>query len=126
MKMGKMAKMEKMEMELFGNEVVPQWYLRIRRQSDPGRVCGLEVHKDSIKACVRVPGQDQKREQVIATFGTKTADLLALRDWPEQWQVTHVGMESSDEVLEAGVLDAGRPVSDDTGQCRAYQECAGA
>jgi len=61
------------------------------------RVCGLDVHKDTIKACVRVPGQDQKREQVIATFGTKTADLLALRDWLEQWQVTHVGMESTGE-----------------------------
>jgi transposase len=61
------------------------------------RVCGLDVHKDSIKACVRVPGKDKKREQVIATFGTKTADLLALRDWLEQWQVTHVAMESTGE-----------------------------
>lgn len=61
------------------------------------RVCGLDVHKDSIKACVRVPGQNKKREQAVATFGTKTADLLALQDWLEQWQVSHVAMESTGE-----------------------------
>lgn len=61
------------------------------------RVCGLDVHKDIVKACVRVPGQDKKRDQHIATFGTKTEDLLALRDWLEQWKVTHVAMESTGE-----------------------------
>jgi transposase len=57
----------------------------------------LDVHTDTVKACVRVPGSGRKREQVIATFGTKTADLLALRDWLEQWQVTDVAMESTGE-----------------------------
>lgn len=61
------------------------------------RVCGLDVHKDSIKACVRIPGQGQKRDQHIATFGTKTEDILALRDWLEQWKVTDVAMESTGE-----------------------------
>ncbi len=61
------------------------------------RVCGLDVHRDTIKACVRVPGPGRERQQTIAAFGTTTADLLALRDWLEQWQVTHVAMESTGE-----------------------------
>ena len=61
------------------------------------RVCGLDVHRDTIKACVRVPGQNKKREQVIVTFKTTTAGLLALRDWLEQWQVSDVAMESTGE-----------------------------
>lgn len=61
------------------------------------RVCGLDVHRDMVKACVRVPGQGRERQQTLATFGTKTADLLALRDWLEQWQVTDVAMESTGE-----------------------------
>ena len=61
------------------------------------RVCGLDVHRDTVKACVRVPGEGRERKSIIATFGTKTKDLLALRDWLEQWQVTHVAMESTGE-----------------------------
>jgi transposase len=61
------------------------------------RVCGLDVHKDSVKACVRIPGRGRTREEHIATFGTTTEDLLALRDWLEQWQVTDVAMESTGE-----------------------------
>lgn len=61
------------------------------------RVCGLDVHRDTVKACVRVPGEGHERKQTIATFGTKTAELLALRDWLEQWQVTQVAMESTGE-----------------------------
>jgi transposase len=61
------------------------------------RVCGLDVHRDTVKACVRVPGEGRERKQTLATFGTKTADLLALRDWLEQWQVTDVAMESTGE-----------------------------
>ena len=61
------------------------------------RVCGLDVHRDMVKACVRVPGEGRERSQILATFGTKTADLLGLRDWLEQWQVTHVAMESTGE-----------------------------
>src|SRR5215831_18523263 len=61
------------------------------------RVCGLDVHRDTVVACVRVPGEGRERKAVITTFGTKAVDLLALRDWLEQWQVTHVAMESTGE-----------------------------
>src|ERR1051325_11439100 len=57
----------------------------------PKRVCGLDVYKDGIKACVRVPGQGKKRDQHT------TEDILALRDWLEQWKITGVAMESTGE-----------------------------
>jgi transposase len=59
------------------------------------RVCGLDVHKATIAASVRVPDAKGKRVQYVQTFGTTTADLLALRDWLEAHGVTHVAMEST-------------------------------
>jgi len=59
------------------------------------RCAGLDVHKDTVAACVRVPGPGRRREQEIKTFGTTTGDLLALRDWLEAHGVTHVAMEST-------------------------------
>jgi transposase len=44
---------------------------------------------------VRVPGPKGQREQHVRTFGTTAAELLALRDWLEAHQVTHVAMEST-------------------------------
>ena len=59
------------------------------------RCCGLDVHRDTVAACVRVPGPNGKRQQEVRTFGTTTAELLALRDWLEAHRVTHVAMEST-------------------------------
>jgi transposase len=59
------------------------------------RCAGLDVHKASVVACVRVPGPGGTRATHVQTFGTTTADLLALRDWLEAWQVTDVAMEST-------------------------------
>jgi hypothetical protein len=59
------------------------------------RVCGLDVHKATIAACVRVPGAHGTRVQFVQTFGTTTADLLALRDWLDAQGMTHVAMEST-------------------------------
>jgi transposase len=59
------------------------------------RCCGLDVHKESVAACVRVPGPKAKRERHVRVFGTTTTDLLALRDWLEAHGVTHVAMEST-------------------------------
>ena len=56
---------------------------------------GLDVHKDSITACVRVPGEQGARRQEIRTFGTTTQQLLALRDWLASFGVTLVGIEST-------------------------------
>lgn len=59
------------------------------------RCAGLDVHKDSVTACVRVPGTHGGRHQEIPTFGTTTRSLLALRDWLAAFGVTVVGMEST-------------------------------
>jgi transposase len=59
------------------------------------RCAGLDVHKDTVVACVRTPGKGGKRQQQVRSFGTMTADLLALRDWLIAMGVTLVGMEST-------------------------------
>jgi transposase len=59
------------------------------------RCCGLEVHQETLVACllVGVPGTRPKKE--VRTFRTVTRDLEALRDWLLEAGVTHVGMEST-------------------------------
>jgi hypothetical protein len=59
------------------------------------RCAGLDVHKDTVVACVRSPGAVRRREETIVTFGTTTVQLLALRDWLVAMGVTLVGMEST-------------------------------
>jgi len=59
------------------------------------RVGGLDVHKPTVAACVRMPGVKGTREQHVRTFGTTAAELLALRDWLEALGVTQVAMEST-------------------------------
>mgnify|MGYP001590634110 FL=1 len=57
--------------------------------------CGLDVHKDTLTACLRrleAPGQGTKE---LRTFGTTTAELLALLDWLTAAGCTHVAMEST-------------------------------
>ena len=60
------------------------------------RCCaGLDVHKKTVVACVRTVGPDGKADTLTRTFGTMTADLLALADWLEARGVRQVAMEST-------------------------------
>jgi transposase len=60
------------------------------------RCAGLDVHKKSVTACVRVPGPGAgERTSETRTFSTTTAGLLVLRDWLTSFGVTVVGMEST-------------------------------
>ena len=59
------------------------------------RCAGLDVHKKSVTACVRVPGPDGGRVQAVRTFGTTAAELLVLRDWLAAHGVPIVAMEST-------------------------------
>jgi transposase len=59
------------------------------------RVVGLDVHKNTVVACVRLTNAKGQAEEVIRTFGTMTEDLLSLSDWLGQQQITHVAMEST-------------------------------
>jgi transposase len=56
---------------------------------------GLDVHKQTVAACVRRLGPAGKAAQQVRTFGTVTAELLALADWLAEQGVTHVAMEST-------------------------------
>jgi hypothetical protein len=60
----------------------------MERQIERG--CGLDVHRDTVAACVRVPGPQGERVPQVRTFGTTAADLL-LRDWLGR-RVTRVAM----------------------------------
>jgi transposase len=59
------------------------------------RCAGLDVHKATVVATVRVPGDDGRRRIVTETFGTMTPDLIALREWLQAFGVTHVALEST-------------------------------
>ena len=54
----------------------------------------LDVHKASVTACVRVPREGQ-RVQEVREFKTTVRGLLALRDWLTESGVTHVAMEAT-------------------------------
>ncbi|MGH7207806.1 MAG: IS110 family transposase [Nitrospiraceae bacterium] len=59
------------------------------------RVCGLDVHRDSVMAAVRLPDPQGMRKEFVQKFGTTTQDVLALRDWMKSHGVTHVAMEAT-------------------------------
>jgi transposase len=59
------------------------------------RPAALDVHKEQVTACVRVPGGSRRREEHVAEFKTTVRGLLALRDWLHSHGVTHVAMEAS-------------------------------
>jgi transposase len=59
------------------------------------RCAGLDVHKDSVVACVRVPGEGRGRRSERRRFKTTTRGLVALLDWLASYGVTLVGMEST-------------------------------
>ncbi len=57
--------------------------------------CGVDVHKNSITACVLWVETKGKGRQEKRMFGTFTQDLLAFSDWLRGCGVTHVAMEST-------------------------------
>lgn len=58
------------------------------------RCAGLDVHQQTVVACVRAADGSTVRQDV-RTFGTATGDLLALADWLTAAGCTHVAMEST-------------------------------
>jgi hypothetical protein len=56
---------------------------------------GLDVHKQSVVACVLRPGAGGHQRKEIRTFATTTPALLTLADWLRGAGCTHVAMESS-------------------------------
>jgi hypothetical protein len=59
------------------------------------RCAGLDVAKDEVVACVRVPDGHGGRDQEVRTFPTFTSGLEALAAWLAREQVTQVVMEAT-------------------------------
>jgi transposase len=59
-----------------------------------GPCAGLDVHKKSVSACIRIPEGNNVRSE-IATFRTFTADLECLSNWLEEHRVRRVALEST-------------------------------
>ena len=63
---------------------------------------GLDVHKETVVACVRLALGDKVTREV-RTFETTTSGLLLLLAWLTEMGCTHVAMESNRGLLEAGL-----------------------
>ena len=57
------------------------------------RCAGLDVHKDTIVACVRCVSAPEHHE--VRSFESTTTGLLALADWLAGHECTHVAMETT-------------------------------
>jgi hypothetical protein len=56
--------------------------------------CGLDVHMQTVVACVRIAG-DGPPLQEVRTFDTTPSGLLALANWLDSFGVEHVGTEAT-------------------------------
>ena len=59
------------------------------------RCCGLDVHQETVVACLLVGAPGAQPTKEVRTFRTVTRDLEALGNWLRVAAVTHVGMEST-------------------------------
>lgn len=57
--------------------------------------CGIDVHKETVVACVITPDEHGKVKKETRTFGTMTEELIALSKWLKEKGCTHVAMEST-------------------------------
>ncbi len=73
------------------------------------RVAGLDVHKDTVVACVRIVA-DGRTKRECRTFATTTEQLVAQRAWLEECRCTHVAMEATGVYWMPvfRILDAGK------------------
>ena len=55
---------------------------------------GLDVHKESVVACVRHMA-NSKVTTVVKTFKTTTQELMALSNWLSAEGATHIAMEAT-------------------------------
>jgi transposase len=59
------------------------------------RCCGLDVHQETVVACLMIGAAGARARKQVRTFRTVRRELEALRDWLAAAGVTHVGMEST-------------------------------
>jgi transposase len=71
------------------------------------RCAGLDVAKDELVACVRVPDGRGGRAQEVRTYPAFTSGLEALAEWLAGEGVTQVVLEATGQQLEHGLVGAG-------------------
>lgn len=59
------------------------------------RCAFLDVHRDTVMVCARMPDGAGGRVEEVSEFRTTTSQLLLLAEWLVQRQVTLVGMEAT-------------------------------
>ena len=59
------------------------------------RCAGLDLGKDEVVACIRVPDGAGGRHQQVRTFPTFTSGLEARADWLTEQRATQVVMEAT-------------------------------
>src|SRR3954454_9453578 len=59
------------------------------------RCCGLDVHQETVVACLLIGAAGARVRKEVRTFRTVRRELEALRDWLTAAGATHVGMEST-------------------------------
>lgn len=59
------------------------------------RCCGIDMHKETVVACLSVPDAEGRPQKETRTFSTMTGDLTALAQWLTERGCTHVAMESA-------------------------------
>jgi len=86
--------------------------IRIMLEAILERCAGLDVHQETVVACVLTGPLDRAPKSEIRTFGTMTHELMELGEWLVEQGCTHVAMESTGvywksvwNVLEAFDLD---------------------
>lgn len=59
------------------------------------RCAGLDVHKDTVVAAVRLTESDGSVRREVESFATTTPGLVALSDWLERHDCPSVAMEAT-------------------------------
>ena len=59
------------------------------------RCCGLDVHQETVVACLLIGAAGAWARKEVRTFRTVRRELETLRDWLKAAGATHVGMEST-------------------------------
>ena len=85
----------------------------------------LDVHKEQVTACARIPGADRERVQDVKQFKTTVGGLLVLADWLKEHGVTHVVMEATGDFWEAGLARPGGRFRVDARERSPRQESSG-
>ncbi len=59
------------------------------------RCAGLDVHKETVTACILTPAEGAEVHKQIRQFNTTTTELRSLAEWLREERVTHAAMEST-------------------------------